>query len=71
MNEDIKGLVLVSGEGCPSCTKLKKVLESKEVSYTEVDIMDTGVLPLLASLGVRSIPQLLQNNKLVSKESYE
>lgn len=64
-----KGLVVFSGDGCSSCVSLKEKLNNKGLEYTEFDIWkDDEALSFLMTKGLRGIPQLFLDGKLVTLE---
>ena len=51
---------------CAYCIKAKELLDSKGITYTEVDIAgNPTALNLFKALGFSTIPQILKDGKLV------
>jgi glutaredoxin 3 len=49
---------------CPYCTRAKQLLDSKQVSYTEVDVSEAAVRAKMTALtGATSVPQLIINGQ--------
>lgn len=51
---------------CPYCDRAKQLLESKGVSYTEVNIEnDPSARQKLIEQGLRSVPQIFKDDELI------
>jgi len=51
---------------CPYCTKAKKLLDSKQVKYTNIDVSSPSARAKMAELtGGRTVPQILINNQAI------
>jgi len=47
---------------CPYCTRAKQLLDSKEVSYEEIDVSDRSLRPNMTAItGGTTVPQIIIN----------
>jgi glutaredoxin len=59
-------LTIYSKNNCPFCDRAKQLLESKGVSYTEVNIeQEPEARQLLVDKGLRSVPQIFHGYELI------
>ncbi len=59
-------LTIYSKNNCPFCDRAKQLLESKGVSYTEVNIeREPEARQLLVDKGLRSVPQIFHGYELI------
>ena len=59
-------LTVYSKNNCPFCDRAKQLLESKGVSYTEVNIeREPEARQLLVDKGLRSVPQIFHGYELI------
>ena len=59
-------LTIYSKNNCPFCDRAKQLLESKGVSYTEVNIeREPEARQLLVDKGLRSVPQIFKDGVLL------
>jgi len=57
---------LYSKNNCPFCTRAKALLESKDISYTEINIeQDTDARKRIVDAGLRTVPQIYINEQLL------
>jgi glutaredoxin 3 len=51
---------------CPYCVKAKRLLDSKNVEYTEIDVSEPAVREKMVALTKgRTVPQILIDNQVV------
>lgn len=51
---------------CPFCVQAKKLLASKNLEYTEVNVQeDTTARDKLVEMGLPSVPQIFEDGKLI------
>ena len=49
---------------CPYCNRAKQLLDSKEVSYEEIDVSDRSLRPNMTKItGGTTVPQIIINEK--------
>jgi len=59
-------LTVYSKNNCPFCDRAKQLLESRGVSYTEVNIeQDPEARQMLVDKGLRSVPQIFHGYELI------
>ena len=59
-------LTVYSKNNCPFCVQAKRLLESKNVPYQEVNIEDQpDARQMLLDRGLRSVPQIFNKEELV------
>jgi glutaredoxin len=59
-------LTVYSKNNCPFCDRAKQLLESKGVTYTEVNIeLDPESRQMLLDKGLRSVPQIFRGYELI------
>jgi glutaredoxin len=59
-------LTVYSKNNCPSCVRAKQLLESRGVTYTEVNIEnDPESRQMLLDKGLRSVPQIFYGYELI------
>jgi len=59
-------LTVYSKNNCPFCDRAKQLLESKGVTYTEVNIeLDPESRQMLLDKGLRSVPQIFHGYELI------
>lgn len=59
-------LTIYSKNNCPFCDRAKQLLESKGVSYLEVNIeQEPEARQLLVDKGLRSVPQIFHGYELI------
>lgn len=59
-------LTVYSKNNCPFCVQAKALLESKGVSYTEVNIEnDPEARQMLVDKGLRSVPQIFHGYEII------
>ncbi len=59
-------LTIYSKNNCPFCVRTKQLLESKGVSYNEINIeKDTEARQMLLDQGLRSVPQIFHGYELI------
>lgn len=59
-------LTIYSKNNCPFCDRAKQLLESKGVSYLEVNIeREPEARQLLVDKGLRSVPQIFHGYELI------
>jgi glutaredoxin 3 len=59
-------LTVYSKNNCPFCDRAKQLLESKGVTYTEVNIeLDPESRQMLLDKGLRSVPQIFYGYELI------
>jgi len=52
---------------CPFCVQAKKLLSSKNLEYTEVNVQeDTTARDKLVEMGLPSVPQIFKDGRLIS-----
>ncbi|ABM04896.1 glutaredoxin 3 [Psychromonas ingrahamii 37] len=57
-------IVIYTTSWCPFCTRAKKLLDHKNVTYTEVDVSSSDARAKMVALtGGSTVPQLLINDK--------
>ena len=59
-------IIIYTTTYCPYCEKAKKLLDKKQVEYTEIDLTndDQGRIDLVSkSNGRKTVPQIFINNK--------
>lgn len=58
-------IIIYTTTYCPYCVKAKKLLDKKQVEYTEIDLTndDQGRIDLVSkSNGCKTVPQIFINN---------
>lgn len=66
----IKNIILVSGETCPMCRRLKKTLESLNLKPDEIKVLDTDKdKEFIETYNIQTLPVLLKllNGKEVDR----
>ena len=59
-------ITVYSKNNCPFCVQAKQLLESKGVSYTEVNIeQDPDARQMLVDQGLRSVPQIFYGYEII------
>ena len=59
-------LTVYSQNNCPFCVQAKRLLESKNVPFTEINIEDNpDSRQMLLDKGLRSVPQIFVDEELV------
>ena len=59
-------LTVYSKNNCPNCVRAKSLLESRGVTYTEVNIeTDPDARQMLLDKGLRSVPQIFHGYELL------
>lgn len=59
-------LTVYSKNNCPFCVQAKRLLESKNVPYEEINIEDQPeARQMLLDRGLRSVPQIFNQEELV------
>lgn len=59
-------IIVYSKKVCPNCVKVKSLLESKGVSYIDVDIETNAAgRDIVLSHGLRSVPQVFEGETLI------
>lgn len=59
-------LTVYSKNNCPFCVQAKRLLESKNVPFTEINIEDNpDSRQMLLDKGLRSVPQIFVDEELV------
>ena len=59
-------LTVYSKNNCPFCDRAKALLESKGVTYTEINIEnDSESRQMLLDKGLRSVPQIFHGYELI------
>lgn len=59
-------LTVYSKNNCPFCVQAKRLLESKNVPYEEINIEDQpDARQMLLDRGLRSVPQIFNQEELV------
>lgn len=59
-------MLVYSKKVCPNCTKVKALLDSKGVKYTEIDIETNAAgRDVVISHGLRSVPQVFWGEQLI------
>jgi len=59
-------LTVYSKNNCPYCDRAKQLLESKGVTYNEVNIeLDPESRQMLLDKGLRSVPQIFHGYELI------
>jgi glutaredoxin 3 len=59
-------LTVYSKNNCPFCDRAKQLLESKGVTYNEVNIeLDPESRQMLLDKGLRSVPQIFHGYELI------
>ncbi len=59
-------LTVYSKNNCPFCVQAKRLLESKNVPYEEINIEDQPeARQMLLDRGLRSVPQIFNQQELV------
>ena len=59
-------IIVYSKKVCPNCTKVKAMLESKGITYQEVDIETNAAgRDVVLSHGLRSVPQVFEGEALI------
>jgi len=59
-------LTIYSKNNCPFCDRAKQLLESKGISYIEVNIeREPEARQLLVDKGLRSVPQIFHGYELI------
>lgn len=59
-------IIVYSKKVCPNCTKVKNLLNSKGISYTEIDIETNAAgREVVLSHGLRSVPQVFEGELLI------
>lgn len=64
-NSDAEALTLYTTTWCPFCTRLKKLLDEKEIGYTEIDVdADAAAAAFVESVnsGNRVVPTALYSD---------
>lgn len=57
---------------CPYCVRAKALLESRGMQYQEVNIeSDPAARQRLVDLGLRSVPQIFENDSLYVSGGYQ
>ncbi|WP_372881657.1 glutaredoxin 3 [Psychromonas sp.] len=57
-------VIIYTTPWCPYCTRAKKLLDQKNVSYTEIDVSEHDARSKMVALtGGRTVPQLLINDQ--------
>ncbi|PKH03937.1 glutaredoxin 3 [Psychromonas sp. MB-3u-54] len=57
-------IVIYTTSWCPFCTRAKKLLDHKNVTYTDVDVSSPDARAKMVALtGGRTVPQLVINDK--------
>jgi glutaredoxin len=65
-NIERKMITVYSKNNCPFCVQAKQLLESKGVSYTEVNIeQDPDARQMLVDQGLRSVPQIFYGYEII------
>lgn len=51
---------------CPFCTQAKKLMQSKGIEYTEINVQeDAEARKKLVNMGLPSVPQIFEDDKLI------
>lgn len=51
---------------CPYCARAKKLLESKQVKYQEIDVSDSASRSKMTALtGGKTVPQIIINEQVI------
>ena len=60
-------ITIYSTTWCPSCVSAKQLLNSKNISFTEINIEDKNMSreDLAKITGGRTVPQIVINNKCI------
>ena len=59
-------ITIFSKSNCPFCVQAKRLLESKNVPFTEINIEDNpDSRQMLLDKGLRSVPQIFVDEELV------
>jgi glutaredoxin 3 len=59
-------IIVYSKKVCPNCVKVKSLLDSKGVKYTEIDIETNAAgRDVVLSHGLRSVPQVFDGEQLI------
>ena len=59
-------LTVYSKNNCPYCDRAKQLLESKGVTYTEINVEhDPESRQMLVDKGLRSVPQIFHGYELI------
>jgi len=59
-------MIVYSKKVCPNCVKVKALLDSKGVKYTEIDIETNAAgRDVVVSHGLRSVPQVFIGEQLI------
>jgi glutaredoxin len=59
-------LTVYSKNNCPFCVQAKRLLESKNVPYEEINIEDKpDARQMLLDRGLRSVPQIFKQEELI------
>jgi len=59
-------IVVYSKAQCPNCNALYSLLDEEEIEYTKIRIDEDEIArEFIVSQGLRSVPQLFKDNKLV------
>lgn len=67
----IKTIEVIGTSGCGKCRLLKMWLDSKELPYKYRDISyDQEAVEILREHGLKSLPQLMIDDKIVEFEEY-
>lgn len=57
-------IVIYTTSWCPFCTRAKKLLDQKNVTYTEVDVSSSDArAKMVARTGGSTVPQLVINDQ--------
>lgn len=61
----MKTLTIYSKANCPFCDQAKRLLDLKDISYTEVRVdLDPSAKEFIVSEGHRTVPQIYLDGKL-------
>ena len=59
-------VIIYTTTWCPYCIKAKKLLDSKKVEYTEIDVSEAAERAKMVALtGGTTVPQILINDQAV------
>ena len=59
-------IIVYSKKVCPNCTKVKSMLQSKGITYQEIDIETNAAgRDVVLSHGLRSVPQVFEGEVLI------
>jgi len=59
-------IIIYTASTCPYCARAKQLLDSKKVTYQEIDVSDRSLRPQMTKVtGGTTVPQIIIDGKLI------